>query len=97
MIVEPEHNDEVLLSTMKGFKMNMPGFRAESSLGPTRGIYRGSIASGGSDALRASGRPVLTGTIWPALLDAAHSPGAFPHDPATAAGDAVHDRLLGLR
>jgi hypothetical protein len=27
--------------------MNMPGFDAEASLGPTRGIYRGSVDFGG--------------------------------------------------
>ncbi len=26
--------------------MNMPGFNAEASLGPARGIYRGNVASG---------------------------------------------------
>jgi hypothetical protein len=33
---------------MKRFEMNMPGFDAESSLGPTMGIYRGKVVFGGS-------------------------------------------------
>src|SRR5215213_5666977 len=47
--------------------MNLPGFTAESSLGPTIGIYRGNVASGRLDAIKRSSRLPLSGTMHPAL------------------------------
>ena len=47
--------------------MNMPGFDAEASLGPTIGIYRGNVASGRLDAVKRSSSLLLSGTMHPAL------------------------------
>jgi hypothetical protein len=49
------------------FPMNMPGFTAESSLGPTIGIYRGNIVYGRLEAVKRSWGLPLSGTMYPAL------------------------------
>lgn len=47
--------------------MNIPGFNAESSLGPAIGIYRGNVVFGRSDVVNRNRNPPLAGTVHPAL------------------------------
>src|SRR4051812_14143733 len=47
--------------------MNIPGFNAESSLGPSRGMYRGKAVFGGLGAVKSGSGPALAGTMHPAL------------------------------
>jgi len=71
--------------------MNMPGFNAEASLGPTMGIYRGNVASG-SFSSTGSGR------VMPQLRFLVGDPdvGAYLRCRANGGGDLICRFFGGL-